>query len=483
MIHDAFIYSSDEEFAAVLVPFLRDAVVGGRPAIAIASDERVKLLEEGLGADAEGVSFFEASEWYGLPGAAVASWRAALYERHGSDAGLIHAIGEIPIGEELAGHERWARYESLLNDALAGAPAWVICSYDARDVPAAFIAEVRRSHPGVMTIAGREPSPEHFSAVELGGPLVPLGNAPVADDAPLVITTGTKLVAAIRRKLTWAALLAGLSRATIDDLALAVTQLATSSVDAGSRTTLHTGAAGAEWLCELASTGGSAHGAVFAKNSTPLVIGRLLCDRVEIGGGSDSSVVRFVFGPSKDPRQRILAAASALFSQSGFAATGVNAIITRAGVAKATFYSYFPSKDALVLEWLRSPEAQRFRDVWVEVEARTPEPADQLIDFFDVLGEWLADNAFRVWPRLATVAELDDTNLPARDELARMLMEPEEPFLRAATAAGLTDPEALAAQLNLLRIGAIAAAKAGKSRQPVEMARAAAVRLVAAARA
>jgi hypothetical protein len=65
MIHDAFIYSSDEEFTAVLVPFLRDALSSERPAIAIASEERIGILKDGLGPDAEAVSFFDAGEWAG----------------------------------------------------------------------------------------------------------------------------------------------------------------------------------------------------------------------------------------------------------------------------------------------------------------------------------------------------------------------------------------------------------------------------------
>jgi AcrR family transcriptional regulator len=304
----------------------------------------------------------------------------------------------------------------------------------------------------------------------------------VSDDAPLIVTTAAELVS-VRRKVTWASLLAGLPRNVLEDLVLAVTELAGSALVAGGSATVRTGATGTEWVCELTSTGVSEHGAAFVQSSTPLVIGRLLCDRVEVGGRPESFVVRFVFGPSRDPRQRIVAAASALFSESGFRATGVNAIIARAGVAKATFYSHFPSKNALVLEWLRSPEAQRFSDVWAEAEARKQEPADQLAEFFEVLGEWMDDNEFRAWPRLSVVAELHDADHPARDELARLMAEPEESFLRAAIAAGLARPQELAAQLNLLRMGAIAAAMAGKSRQPVDTARAAAVLLVEAAKA
>src|SRR5439155_15090992 len=51
-------------------------------------------------------------------------------------------------------------------------------------------------------------------------------------------------------------------------------------------------------------------------------------------------------------RERILDAAYELFSQRGIRAVGVNEVIERAGVATATLYRHFPSKDNLVLAFL-----------------------------------------------------------------------------------------------------------------------------------
>lgn len=51
-------------------------------------------------------------------------------------------------------------------------------------------------------------------------------------------------------------------------------------------------------------------------------------------------------------RSRILLAASDLFYEQGFKATGVNEIIKRASVAKATFYAHYESKDSLCFEYL-----------------------------------------------------------------------------------------------------------------------------------
>lgn len=59
---------------------------------------------------------------------------------------------------------------------------------------------------------------------------------------------------------------------------------------------------------------------------------------------------------SEETRLRLLEAATSLFSQQGYDATGVAEICARAGVSKGAFYHHFESKQALFLalldEWL-----------------------------------------------------------------------------------------------------------------------------------
>ena len=56
--------------------------------------------------------------------------------------------------------------------------------------------------------------------------------------------------------------------------------------------------------------------------------------------------------PAPTARQRILEAAYELFSRHGVRAVGVDTVVERSGVAKATLYRNFASKDDLVLEFL-----------------------------------------------------------------------------------------------------------------------------------
>ena len=63
--------------------------------------------------------------------------------------------------------------------------------------------------------------------------------------------------------------------------------------------------------------------------------------------------------PPAPARERILESAYELFSRHGLRAVGIDEVIDRASVAKATLYRHFASKDELVLEFLRRREDAR----------------------------------------------------------------------------------------------------------------------------
>ncbi len=80
-------------------------------------------------------------------------------------------------------------------------------------------------------------------------------------------------------------------------------------------------------------------------------------------------------------RRRILAAAAQLFYFEGINATGVDLIAERAAVSKRTLYQHFPSKAALVEEYLR-----QLRQQGEEESAQTPDatPRAQLLALFEL---------------------------------------------------------------------------------------------------
>src|SRR6201992_3457938 len=117
--------------------------------------------------------------------------------------------------------------------------------------------------------------------------------------------------------------------------------------------------------------------------------------------------------PQDSGRERISRAAYELVSREGVRALGVDAVTARAGTAKMTLYGNFPSKDALILDFLRRREQLWTRD-WLEAESqrRGETPRDQLLAIFDVFAEWFNRPDFEGCSFLTTMIEVNDREHP-----------------------------------------------------------------------
>src|SRR5437764_11282608 len=85
-------------------------------------------------------------------------------------------------------------------------------------------------------------------------------------------------------------------------------------------------------------------------------------------------------------RERLLTAANELFYEEGIHTVGIDRVIERAGVAKASLYSTFGSKDELVRAYLQGRAVARQNRVSERI-ARYTTPRDQLLAIFDLLVE------------------------------------------------------------------------------------------------
>src|SRR5437868_13380628 len=91
--------------------------------------------------------------------------------------------------------------------------------------------------------------------------------------------------------------------------------------------------------------------------------------------------------PAKRPsaRERLLAAATELFYAEGVHTVGIDRVIERAGVAKASLYSTFGSKEELVREYLTGRAEARQRRISERI-ARFDDPRDRIVAMFDLIG-------------------------------------------------------------------------------------------------
>ncbi|MCR8694368.1 TetR/AcrR family transcriptional regulator [Rhodococcus pyridinivorans] len=95
-------------------------------------------------------------------------------------------------------------------------------------------------------------------------------------------------------------------------------------------------------------------------------------------------------------RDKLVDIAAELFYANGVRAVGVDEVVRRAGVAKASLYRWFPSKDDLVLAVLQRRDGD-FWAKWDSTAAQHPDPREQL----DAQLAWIQDLAMRTdYPRL-----------------------------------------------------------------------------------
>ena len=156
-----------------------------------------------------------------------------------------------------------------------------------------------------------------------------------------------------------------------------------------------------------------------------------------------------------DARERILTAASHLFTAQGIGRTGVDSLIAAAGVAKATFYRHFPTKETLVLAWLRDPRTRWFDRVRTTAESRAATPRERVVALFEAAAAWLEAGDYRGCPYLNTAVELADPNRPPGLALRDYLAEIGAYLEEQVRAAGKPDPAGLGRELHTLMAGAI----------------------------
>jgi AcrR family transcriptional regulator len=175
------------------------------------------------------------------------------------------------------------------------------------------------------------------------------------------------------------------------------------------------------------------------------------------GAGSTAEPAEPAATGRRPVRERLLAAADELFYREGINNVGIDRVLEHAGVAKASLYTTFGSKEELVRAYLEGRQQARRARVEAAI-ARHEEPRGQLLAIFDVASEMLASPAFRGCAFLMASSELPagGRTRPVCDAYRQWLREL---LQRLAAEAGARDPAQLARQLSLLYDGALVSAQ------------------------
>ncbi|WP_445292914.1 TetR/AcrR family transcriptional regulator [Corynebacterium sp. H113] len=174
------------------------------------------------------------------------------------------------------------------------------------------------------------------------------------------------------------------------------------------------------------------------------------------------------------PRERLLTAATDLFTTEGIRVIGIDRILREADVAKASLYSLFGSKDKLVIAYLEDLD-NKWRESWNKRVATVDTPEEKILAFFDLCiteqpgidfrGSHF-QNAASEYPKPETESEQN-----IREAVANHRMWLWEQIRELLTQKECNKPSLHANMLMLFLDGGLAGAKMSKDLTPLQTAR------------
>ena len=180
-------------------------------------------------------------------------------------------------------------------------------------------------------------------------------------------------------------------------------------------------------------------------------------------------------------KERIIETASRLFYYDGYNQTGINKIIEEAGVAKASMYQHFRSKEDIAVAYLQRRHGSWMGNLAAFVsEAETPK--DKLIASFDYLMDWLHSVEYRGcgWQNIITDLPEDHHKIKAQSVLHKNLVrEWVHDLLNEEEGTTPQEAEQLGDEVIILLEGAIILSQIQKDDWPIKAAKSACVKVLA----
>lgn len=294
--HDALLYAHDRDYLDAVGAFVAAGRAAGEPVLVTVPTHRLPLVRPLLD-PLDGVELADMAVVGRNPAAIIPSTLRDFVRRFSGRR--VRLIGEsLWPGRRTAVYPHCVAHEAMINLALADHPVTVRCLFDRSRLPAAALADTGRTHPrlvsgGVARVSAGYLRPQAVLD-RLAGPLPP---APGEAVTLLVDLAG---LGALRAAVATVAAAAGLAEDRIDDLRIAVTELASNALTHGSgQVTARCWVAAGELLCEVSGRGeltdplaGRIPPPVDGVRGRGLLLVHQLCDLVDIHTADGTTTVR-----------------------------------------------------------------------------------------------------------------------------------------------------------------------------------------------
>ena len=227
LVHEALLYRDRSQLEGAVREFARGGAAAGEPLLVAVPRANLEWLRAALAADAADVQFEDMNE-VGRNPARILPMIQEWVDEHDGRARVISE----PMWPERSYAEtaECLRHEALLNHALAGSGARILCPYDAERLDAAVLEGAALTHPVLRDAAGSRLSERYEDPLggslserwPLGDPTEPMSEHIFAGD-----------LRSLRHAVVADPSLEGLSRERRDDVVFVVNEAVTNAVRHG----------------------------------------------------------------------------------------------------------------------------------------------------------------------------------------------------------------------------------------------------------
>jgi hypothetical protein len=290
--HEALFYRDEDDFLAGTAKFVADGVSRGEPVLVAVSEASIALLRERLGGQADQVHFIDMAEAGRNPGRIIPgvlmAFSASAPQRR------VRMVGE-PVwpGRTELEYPACVQHEALINTAFEGRRGTLLCPYDAGALPSHVLKDAQRTHPVVIEGSKRIASEWYTDPAGLADIYnVPLPPPPSsAEEHPFSVGTLAHMRKIVTAYANW------LRREQVEDLVLAVNELATNSIlHASGRGVLRMWREGDTAVCEVSDSGSGLPPSFTGLSGFGIVMVNLLCDLVRTHTSHTGTTVRVYLG-------------------------------------------------------------------------------------------------------------------------------------------------------------------------------------------
>lgn len=305
-IHDAFVYSTDEEMVTGAAGFLQEGIDADEAAVVICSERNAEILSRALDSNGKVAMLAQPDVYHRVPDAIVA-FQHLIERQLANGAQRVRLVAEVDFGDSESTWSEWARFESVVNMALAEYPLWNVCIYDTRTLPETVVATAERTHPNLRTGGSRSPSARYVDPLQYLSQPRAWEPFPMQAGLPAIDLNELTDLAQLRHGLQQALTTGQLTDDSIDDMVIAVSEIATNALMyGGPPVNVRLWADAGRAICTVTDQGPGidnpfagyvpAHGSDLTHGGMGLWMARRLCDQVDLHKGPDGFTVRLMIG-------------------------------------------------------------------------------------------------------------------------------------------------------------------------------------------